>query len=264
LRQGEIITKYDPGPGVSIATLGYEYAPGFRVPEHAHGSDQLIYGIRGVMEVAAGRSLWLIPPHFGLWIPAGTRHRLHMRAVSMRTLYFKRGLVSRPPASCLVLQISPLLRELIVEAVRLRRLRTRNHIERALRDLLIVHLERASPLPMSVKLPGDGRALAAAQAVLRDPGRRQTLAALSAASGASVRTIQRAFRRELGIDFESWRRQVRLMKAVELLVAGCSIKEAAFGVGYRQGSAFVEAFRRSLGATPKAWISAIERLGSPG
>jgi AraC-like DNA-binding protein len=87
------------------------------------------------------------------------------------------------------------------------------------------------------------------------------MAALCAEAGVSVRTIERVFRKEIGIDFESWRRQVRLTKAVELLVSGFSIKEVAYKIGYCQSSAFVEMFRRTFGTTPKAWISALESLG---
>jgi len=50
------------------------------------------------------------------------------------------------------------------------------------------------------------------------------------------------------------------MRAVELLVSGSAIKEVAFAVGYHQSSAFVEMFRRTLGTTPKAWISALRKL----
>lgn len=81
--------------------------------------------------------------------------------------------------------------------------------------------------------------------------------------GVSVATlahaIERSFLKELGISFESWRRQVRLTKAVELLVSGKSIKAVAFEVGYCQSSAFVEMFRLILGTTPKAWVSALGR-----
>ena len=56
------------------------------------------------------------------------------------------------------------------------------------------------------------------------------------------------------MDFESWRRQVRLMKGIELLVAGRSVKEVAYAVGYRQASAFVQLFRKTMGTTPKAWV----------
>jgi AraC-like DNA-binding protein len=59
------------------------------------------------------------------------------------------------------------------------------------------------------------------------------------------------------MNFETWRRQARLMKAVELLVSGCAVKEVAFAVGYKQPSAFVEMFRMALGATPKAWVAAL-------
>jgi AraC-like DNA-binding protein len=86
------------------------------------------------------------------------------------------------------------------------------------------------------------------------------MATLCAEIGVSVRTIERAFRKEVGTNFELFRRQVRLTKAVELLVAGFSIKEVAFKIGYCQSSAFVEMFRRTFGTTPKAWVSALETL----
>ncbi len=95
MRHGTL-RDYDPGVGVSIATLAYEYPAGYEIPEHAHGSNQLIYATRGVMEISAGKNLWLTPPHLAVWIPAGTRHRIRMpHAVSMRTLYLKPGLQRR-------------------------------------------------------------------------------------------------------------------------------------------------------------------------
>ena len=260
MRQYGILRNLDPKRGVSVNTLAYEYTSGFQVPEHAHGSDQLIYAIRGVMEVHAGRSMWLIPPHFALWIPALTFHRIRMpAAVSMRTLYFRPRLVERATPGCAVLYVAPLLRELIVEAVRIGRLRTRNHHERALRDLTILHLRSASAAPTFVTLPREPRALAVARAVLDRPGESNSLPSLCAQAGASVRTLQRIFQKDVGTDFDTWRRQARLTKAVELLVSGASVKEAAFAVGYNQPSAFVEAFRRTFGSTPKAWTAALQQ-----
>jgi Helix-turn-helix domain len=65
--------QYDPGPGVSISSLAYDYPPSWRVPEHEHESDQLIYAVSGVMEVVIGQTLWLIPPQFAVWIAAHVR-----------------------------------------------------------------------------------------------------------------------------------------------------------------------------------------------
>jgi AraC-like DNA-binding protein len=264
LRQARVLTEYDPKRGISVSTLAYEYPSRYQVPEHAHGSDQLIYAITGVMEVSSGQSMRLIPPHFALWIPARTHHRINMPGpVSMRTLYLRTGLASELEPCCAVLHVTPLLRELIVEVVRVGQLRMRDRYEGALRDLLIFQLQNASPMPTFVTLPREQRARALADLILRNPAEAKSMATLCAQVGVSVRTIERTFRREVGSDFESWRRQVRLTKAVELLVSGCSIKEIAFKIGYRQSSAFVELFRQTFGTTPKVWISALENLGLP-
>jgi len=250
--------QYDPKPGVSISTLAYEYPAGYNVPEHAHDSDQLIYATRGVMEVSACQRLWLTPPHLALWIPARTRHRIRMpREVSMRTLYLKRGLVPGAPEVCTVIHVSPLFRELVVEAVRIGHLRMKNRLHCALRDLIVSQLQNASPVPMFVALPQDSRALGVAQAFIANQADTPSLDAMCRRVGVSVRTIQRTFSREVGTTFEFWRRQMRLMKGIELLVEGCSVKVVAAEVGYRQPSAFVELFRQTLGMTPKAWASAL-------
>ena len=212
------------------------------------------------MEVSSGQNLWKIPPHFGLWIPARVPHHIRMpEAVSMRTLYLRPGR-NGLPASCTVLHVGALLRELIIEIVRLGQLRFRNRIECALRDLLVAELERASPVPTGVMLPKDQGACSITQKVIENPACPISLKSMCVSSGVSVRTLERIFHREVGTDFECWRRQMRLMKAIELLVAGHRVKEVAFSVGYQHPSAFVALFRSTFGITPKAWISALERL----
>jgi AraC-like DNA-binding protein len=211
------------------------------------------------MEISAGQSLWLTPPHLAVWIPAGTRHRIRMPgAVSMRTLYLRRGLLPDAPAICTVLHVSPFLRELVVEAVRIGMLRTTNHLDCALRDLILSQLRNASPVPMFVRLPEDSRALGVADAFIANQADAPSLDALCRKVGVSVRTLQRTFHREVGTTFEFWRRQVRLMKGIELLVAGRSVKTVAAEVGYRQPSAFAELFRQTLGMTPRTWVAALE------
>lgn len=260
-RMRQLITREnDPQPGISIATHSRDYEGGSRVPLHAHGSDQLVYAGRGVMKVSSGQNLWMIPPHFGLWIPACTEHEIYMpERVSMRTLYLRPAL-SRVSASCAVLHVGSFLRELILEIVRVGQLRQRNRVECALRVILVSELQRATPVPSLVRLPRDPRAGAVAQAMLENPAIRTPLKAICATAGVSVRTLQRIFLKEVGTDFEYWRRQVRLMKAIELLAAGRSVKEVAFAVGYQHPSAFVALFRSTFATTPKAWIAALDRV----
>jgi len=249
-------SPYDPGPGISIASLAYEYPPAWPVPVHTHGSDQLIYATTGVMEIAAEQSLWLTPPQFAVWIPAHVNHAIRMPgAVSMRTLYLRPGLARGK--QCTVLHVTPLLRELIVEAVRIGNLKACNKSHAALRDVIVDQIGRASPIPTVLAMPSDARARAIADAVIANP--KTTLLASCQKAGVSVRTLQRIFRREVGTDFETWRRQVRMMKGVELLTQGTMIKQISHMVGYRQVSTFVAAFRRAFGMPPKSWIGAVRQ-----
>lgn len=248
----------EPGRGVAISSLAYEYPAGCLVPAHAHVSDQLIYATRGVMEVMVKQSFWLIPPQFALWIPARTRHRLRMPgSVSMRTLYLRPGAAQKMPNRCVVLHVTPLLRELIVEIVRLHRLRSRVPLHAALKAVLVASLQGATNVLTSLALPEDRRAAAVAKATMEDLAGNRSFGELCRQAGASTRTIQRVFLREVGTSFENWRRQARLMKAIELLVSGYSVKETACHVGYQQTGAFVTMFRATFNQAPKAWLASL-------
>src|SRR5262249_48518441 len=112
-------------------------------------------------------------------------------------------------------------------------------------------------VPTRLAIPEDRRGAAVAEAAMADPVNSRSFKTLCDKAGASTRTVERIFQREVGTSFETWRRQARLMKAIELLVAGSSVKETAYQVGYRQTGAFVAMFRQTFGKTPKAWISAL-------
>jgi AraC-like DNA-binding protein len=246
---------------VSISSFSYDYPPACEVPEHAHKSDQLIYATRGVMEVTVMQTFWIIPPQFALWMPAETKHKIRMSgAVSMRTLYFRPGTADKMASRCAVLHVTPLLRELIVEAVRLGQLRSRVALHAALKAIIVANLQMAMIVPTQLRIPEERRAAAVAAAAMAAPVENRSFKALCDKAGASTRTIERIFQREVGISFETWRRQARLMKAIELLVAGNSVKETAYQVGYRQTGAFVTMFRGTFGKTPKAWISGLRNV----
>jgi AraC-like DNA-binding protein len=205
------------------------------------------------MEVTAANTRWRVPPQFGIWIPARTEHSLYMpRLVSMRTLYLKPALIALP--RCEVLQVSPLLRELLLETMRRGMIKTASRADHPLRAMLVSQIQRARTLPVELPLPVDERARRLAEMVLADTRRVEKLTAKCALAGMSVRTMQRIFIRDVGTDFETWRRQARLSKAVELLVAGKSVKDVAQAVGYGHSSTFVSMFRRGLGVTPTAWL----------
>jgi AraC-like DNA-binding protein len=72
--------------------------------------------------------------------------------------------------------------------------------------------------------------------------------------GMSGRTLARRFEEGLGMSLRSWRRRLRLFKAIELLGGGFGVTQTAMELGYGSTSAFVYAFRTGMGCSPQAYM----------
>src|SRR6476660_7655721 len=82
------------------------------------GWDQLLYAASGVMTVSTPAGSWVIPPHRALWVPDGAPATVHTRGrVAVRTLYLSSSLRSLP-AQLRAVNVPPLVRELVLHAVR--------------------------------------------------------------------------------------------------------------------------------------------------
>ena len=66
----------------------------------------------------------------------------------------------------------------------------------------------------------------------------------------SERTLARRFEAAVGMSLRSWRRRLRLFKAIELL----DVTRTAMELGYGSTSAFVYAFRTDMGGSPQAYM----------
>src|SRR5215471_18107859 len=100
-----------------VASVSADFEDGHVIPEHSHPEDQLLFASAGVMTLRTREGVWVVPPLRALWIPANTPHSVAMSGnVSMRTLYFLPRLCRAFPARCFVMNVSSLLRELIIHA----------------------------------------------------------------------------------------------------------------------------------------------------
>ena len=85
---------------------------------HRHRRCQLLYAIRGVMTAHTRDGTWVVPPQQAVWLPAGIEHNvIATRGMAMRSLYMEPAACHGMPATCCVLPVPPLLRELILRAV---------------------------------------------------------------------------------------------------------------------------------------------------
>ena len=234
-----------------IRTLACTYYGGHHIEPHAHSWGQLIYAASGAMRVRADQTLWIVPPARAIWAPDGIAHEIWARGdFAMRTLYLEPRLTADLPQSCLALDISPLLRELILHTVALGMLDEDNPSHARLARVVIDQLASAPTLPHALPLPSDPPAARLAERLREDPACELELEALAASAGASARTIQRLFLAETGLRFTEWRQRMRLLHGASLLGAGASVTEAGLEAGYAGTSAFIAAFRKLFGRTP--------------
>jgi len=239
--------------------LGLRLPSNHRIEAHRHVWHQLVYATEGVMSVDTASSSWVVPPNRAVFIPAGFEHAVRMTGVvRMRTVYLRPGLMARLPESCCVINVTPLLRELVLEALRLEMLAENIEEHARFAAVLADQIIHTRRVPLQIRLPTDSRARVVAENAQIDLSVTKPIAELVQGSGASVRTIERLFVKETGMTFGRWLQQVKALHALGRLATGDSVMAAGFAVGYDSTSAFIAMFKRVLGATPGSY-----RTGAP-
>ena len=248
-----------------------------QIAAHEHPWAQVAYSTTGVLQVTAGSHSYIVPPSRAVWIPPGMSHAVGVVAdAELRALYLHLPAGQSAPASllggsvegseasdasswarCRVLEVSPLLRELVEQLGALQAAAPADARERCLAALIQDELRRARPLPLGVELPQDKRLLSLCQAVLANPSRHATLQGWASEAGASVRTVARLFRQELDTSFAEWRQQVLLAKALSLAATRHPMAHIAAELGYASASAFSAMVRRSVGMPPSRFFASV-------
>ena len=145
-----------------------------------------------------------------IWIPAQTSHAIEVREVTaMRTLYIAPAQAASLSRSCLAIEVSPLLRELILHIVARGMLGAVKSQDSHLTALLLDLIACSEATPLGLPLPNDRRARRLAERIIDDPENVLPLVDLAGESGASLRTLQRLFAAETGMSIEAWRARAR-------------------------------------------------------
>jgi AraC-like DNA-binding protein len=236
-----------------VAAMAKAFPDGFHISRHHHQRDQLIWSVSGTMRVRTDEEAWLVPPDRAVWVPAYQDHAIDMRGeAAMRTLYVRPGAVAGLPGQPTVLEMSTLLRALILALVVEPVLYDEAGRGGAIAALILSEITVAPRLPLVLPMPRDGRLQRVCSALLDNPSSDLTLDGWSEQAGASARTLARLFEREVGLSFAAWRQRVRFHGALEALSDGEPIGLVARRFGYRSPSAFSAAFRKAMGVAPSA------------
>lgn len=105
----------------------------------------------------------------------------------------------------------------------------------------------------TLPVPTDPRLKDVVRHLLQFVDDNQTVENHARQAGMSVRTFNRRFRAQTGMNFVNWRQLARVMQAMEWLAAGKPVGWIALSCGYSSVSAFIEVFSAWTGETPGQW-----------
>lgn len=242
-----------PEPGVGAIVVGnFPLSSGEWIPAHSHPQHQVAWTRRGVLSVAVDDTYWVLPPTRALWLPAGVVHRTGAtRDAVLCSLYLEPDRCDLDWSVPTAVAVDGLLAHLIgylnradlTDGARLRA------------EAVVLDLLRPLPVtPIDVPPATDPRVRAVTGALLADPADPRGLEAHARAIGVSRRTLTRLFVQDMGMSFDRWRGHMRLRAALPLLAEGQPVSRVAHTVGYSTPSAFLAAFRRTVGTTPARYL----------
>jgi AraC-like DNA-binding protein/mannose-6-phosphate isomerase-like protein (cupin superfamily) len=261
-REIGLLVDVDGAPAPSFG-LADEFGAG-ETGWHAHNRHQILYAMSGALHLEVARAQWLLPPQRAAFIPAGASHRVRCRTrVVLRTAYLQpdESLAALAGRDCCVFTVTPLARELLVNAVRWgprwnqdvlpdEAVVVRSYfttLALLAREWIRADVALCLPRPRS---PDLARACDHVLAHLDSA----SMAQAARAAGVSERTLARRFQHETEMSWRAFLRTARILRAMELLAQpGTNVTETALAVGFENLGAFSKSFRVMTGETPSAY-----------
>jgi AraC-like DNA-binding protein len=252
-------------PDRPVLSFGWSAQGPHRVAGHTHPRAQIIYQLSGVYRVATSMGNWVVPSKQAIWIPSHVHHETFTNdTASALMLFIDESRVGALPQACMVVTVSPLLREVLLRVVAYGNDYAVQGMEARLVDVMLDELNAMQPAPLHLPLAQDKRLRRIMDLLLANPADGRGLEELARRCGASGRTLARLFAKQTGMSFAVWRRQLRLLEAVDRLGQGQAVTKVGIDLGYRSSSAFIAMFHRALGVSPGCYALAATSAHSAG
>jgi AraC-like DNA-binding protein/mannose-6-phosphate isomerase-like protein (cupin superfamily) len=225
-------------------------------PAHQHDRAQLLAVTSGSIAVTAEGYTFVAPPERAVWVPASTVHETrHLASTRLRTVYVRAEACALLPQHATVVQVSPLLRELLNAVVARPRAYDEQSADGRLMDVLLDQIAASRELPLNLPIPSSPALRTLAMRIIERPAEPLSLVHLAQSSGLSTRTLERQFKGETGLSLRSFRRQAKLLKALELLSARTPVSRISDALGFGEPSAFIAMFKAAYGVTPGRYLA---------
>ena len=227
------------------------------IQAHQHDWGQLVFSISGAVRVNTAHATYLVPPARAVWIAPTVVHAVTaVERADLRTVYLQQAPSDGPAwQDCRVLEVTPLLRELVLQLAISPDGPADAGREQCIASLVLDELRSAKSLRLGVDLPQDKRLRRLCEAMLAEPLRHADLEGWATEFGASPRTVSRLFREELGSSYAQWRSQVLLARALSLAARKLPMSLIAAELGYASASAFTAMVTRTVGMPPSKFFA---------
>jgi len=192
-----------------------------------------------------------VPGERAVLIPPGTRHQVRMLDVRTSSLYIEPDAVPWWPRSCRVVEVAPLLRELLLAAADLDADYAARDRDGALVALILCELATLTEVPLHIVLPHEPPFDELCRSYLAGPDVAVTNAVWARAASMSERAFTRRFRQLTGVSPAAWRARARLLAAIPLL-RHKSVTQVSALLGYSSPAAFSYAFSRAFSLPPSS------------
>lgn len=228
-----------------------------RIPRHQHRKGQLILALRGAITCEVDNAMWMVPPQYAVWIPGQIPHSNKATpGAQLCFLFIEPGAVTLPERCC-TLKISPLVRELILTLA----IKTREQLAlpatSRLVDVLFDEVPQQPQEQLQLPVSPHPKIRMMSETMAEEPAVWQTLAQWANHFAMSERNLARLVVKETGLSFRRWRHQLQLIVALQLLIGGKSVQQAAQSLGYDSTTAFITMFKKGLGQTPARYIASL-------
>lgn len=234
------------------------YADNFALASHCHDDMlQIIYTLKGKIQIVTEQNLYLLPLGRGLVIPSGVEHNLIVPSTAdVRVVNLNSSLnyISRLE-SCSIVNISPLFSAVVDELSLYHEAFDDDSPEARLCMVLIDCIQKASNHHLTLPIPMDKRIKRIVDAIIASPSDKKTLEEWSSIIGASRRTITRLFVNETGMNFQRYRQHLQIYLSLSLLHESANINTVAYHVGYDSPSAFSSTFKKVMAITPAEYVA---------
>lgn len=236
----------------SVYFRSYVLAADNHVGQHRHAFAQFHFARKGSMRIDVAGKCWVIPAHYGIWIPHNTDHAVWaLDDVYLENLDIEPDFLPSPIDECKVVAISDFVREFIHYA-------TTNTAERfdikgkdgqLVRVLLDVILQLPE-VELMLPWPQNAALMKVCRTIQESPGLEHAMEDWANHLGMSARTFSRHFKKETGMPFSAWKQKMRILESVIILKKNKNVTAVALEVGYSSTAAFSYAFRQAFGVPP--------------